>query len=87
MIITIAEVKINPILHICHPLFAKHQAPASQRGSRREVTGSLGGTKGVWGVVSNNWFDCVFCFNLFTCSNPHVDRCSNPLPWDPLSSP
>ena len=21
------------------------------------------------------------------CSNPHVDRCSNPLPWDPRSSP
>ena len=28
------------------------------------------------------------CFTqFFTCSNPHVDRCSNPLPWDPLSSP
>ena len=25
--------------------------------------------------------------NLLTCSNPHVDRCSNPLPWDPLTSP
>ena len=24
---------------------------------------------------------------FFICSNPHVDRCSNPLPWDSLSSP
>ena len=24
---------------------------------------------------------------FFACSNPHVDRCSNPLPWDPLNSP
>ena len=23
---------------------------------------------------------------FFTCSNPRVDRCSNPLPWDPLIS-
>ena len=29
----------------------------------------------------------VFYSQLFACSNPHVDRCSNPLPWDPLSSP
>ena len=28
----------------------------------------------------------MFCSQLFTCSSPHVDRCSNPLPWDPLSS-
>ena len=40
------------------------------------------------GVVSNNWFDRGWLsIKLFTCSNPHVDRCSNPLPWDPLSSP
>ena len=26
----------------------------------------------------------VFRPQFFTCSNPHVDRCSNPLPWDPL---
>ena len=24
--------------------------------------------------------------SFLTCSNPHVDRCSNPLPGDPLSS-
>ena len=29
----------------------------------------------------------MFHSQFFTCSNPHVDRCSNPLPWDPLSSP
>ena len=29
----------------------------------------------------------MFYSRLCTCSNPHVDRCSNPLPWDPLSSP
>ena len=36
------------------------------------------------GVVSNK-----LCFTLkfFACSDPHVDRCSNPLLWDPLSSP
>ena len=26
----------------------------------------------------------LFCSQFFTRSNPHVDRCSNPLPWDPL---
>ena len=26
----------------------------------------------------------VFYSRLLTCSNPHVDRCSDPLPWDPL---
>ena len=59
-------------------------------------TGSLspqaplsGGAKGVpqgRGVVSNNWFDCVLPSIVFM-SYPHVDRCSSPLPWDPLSSP
>ena len=29
----------------------------------------------------------MFCPQFFTCSNPHVNRCSNPLPWDPLGSP
>ena len=27
----------------------------------------------------------VFCSHLFTRSNPQVDRCSNPHPWDPLN--
>ena len=35
------------------------------------------------GAVSNNWFDCFYS----QFSNPHVDRCSNPLPWEPFSSP
>ena len=26
----------------------------------------------------------AFCSQFFTCSSPHVDRCSNPLPGDPL---
>ena len=29
----------------------------------------------------------MFYSQVFTCSDPHADRCSNPLPWDPLSSP
>ena len=29
----------------------------------------------------------VFCSQLSTCSDPHVDRCSDPLPGDPLSFP
>ena len=29
----------------------------------------------------------VFYFQFLPCSNPYVDRCSNPLPCDPLSSP
>ena len=28
----------------------------------------------------------MFYSQFFTRSNPHVGRCSNPLPWDPLSS-
>ena len=38
------------------------------------------------GFVSNNWFDGCFALNSLR-SNPQVDRCSNPLPADPLSSP
>ena len=38
------------------------------------------------GVVRNNWFDRVLLPILYTF-NPHADRCSNPLPWDPLSCP
>ena len=37
-------------------------------------------------VVSNSCFDCVFYSQFFRSSNPPVDRRSNPLPWDPLSS-
>ena len=29
----------------------------------------------------------VCCSQFVSSSNHHVDRCSNPLPWDPLSSP
>ena len=29
----------------------------------------------------------VFYPQVFTCFNPHDDRCADPLPWDPLSSP
>ena len=29
----------------------------------------------------------MFYSQFFTCSNPHVDRCSNPRPWDSLNSP
>ena len=41
----------------------------------------LRGSQGM-GVVS---VLTVFCSQFVSCSNPHVDRCSNPLPWDPLS--
>ena len=40
-----------------------------------------------WGVVGNNWFDRILLSTLCMFKTPHVDRCSNPLPWDPLSSP
>ena len=48
---------------------------------KREVMGPRG-----MGVVSNSWL-IVFFSQFFTCSKSHVDRCSNPLPWDTLSSP
>ena len=28
----------------------------------------------------------AFDSRSFTCLSPHVDRCSKPLPWDPLGS-
>ena len=74
------------------PEGAPHAEPARE-GDVRQAEGldtRLGfpeGTKGSqgMGVGSNYWFDRVLLSVL--CSNPHVDRCSNPLPWDPLSSP
>ena len=47
---------------------------------KRELRGSQGMRVVTTGLI-------VFYSQLLTCSNPHVDRCSNPLPWDPLSSP
>ena len=47
----------------------------------------LEGTEGAMGVVRATTGLIAFCSPLCTCSNPHVDRCSNPLPWDPLTSP
>ena len=41
------------------------------------------GTKGVprnGVVVSKNWSLIVVYSQFFTCTNPHVDRSSNPLP-------
>ena len=40
-------------------------------------------------VVSNNWSDRALLSISYMLKkrNPHVDRCSNPLPRDPLSSP
>ena len=29
----------------------------------------------------------MFYAQFSTCSNPHADPCSNPIPWDPLGSP
>ena len=29
---------------------------------------------------------CILLLHVQTVT-PHADRCSNPLPWDPLSSP
>ena len=29
----------------------------------------------------------ALCHQLFTCADLHVDRCSDPLPWDLRSSP
>ena len=47
---------------------------------------ALRGSEGM-GVVSNSWFDRVSLSIIVTRSSPHIDRCSSPLPWDPLSSP
>ena len=63
-------------------LAAHRQAPCSRPLIERELRGS----KGI-GVVSNDWFEGVLLSFLYTCSNPRVDRCSNPLPWDSLRSP
>ena len=46
----------------------------------RELRGSQGK-----GFVTTGMM--VFYYRFFACSNPHVNRCSKPLPWDPLSSP
>ena len=58
----------------------------ADRGVRQGPRGSWKGGPKEWGVVGNSWFGCVLT-QFLTCSNPHVDRCSNPLPWDPLTSP
>ena len=47
--------------------------------------GNYGGSKEWESWVTTGLI--VVYSQFFTCSNPHVDRCSNPLPWDPLSSP
>ena len=39
------------------------------------------------GVVSNDWFDRVLLSVVYVFKTRRVDRCSSPLPWDPLSSP
>ena len=38
------------------------------------------------GFVSSSWFDRVLP-SIRYMLRPYVDRCSKPLPWDPLSSP
>ena len=55
--------------------------------SRSEL--GLEGTKGSrgMGVVQVAAGLIAFCSRFFTCPSPRVDRCSNPLPWDPLSPP
>ena len=61
-------------------------------GRRNMLAGAdyiLEGTKGgpkEWGSQITTGL-IVFYSQLFTCSNPHAHRCSNRLPWDPLSSP
>ena len=67
----------NPAGWLCGTLRASCQL--TSRGNQI-------GPKGL-GVVGNNWFNRVLVSSLCTCSDPHVDRCLNPLPWDPLSSP
>ena len=58
----------------------------TRRGNIAAALEEAKGSQGM-GVVSSNWFDVVFYYKSFTSLHPHVDRCSNPLPWDPLSSP
>ena len=65
--------------------------PGLLRAPRR-ANGVCDGLEGTEGVPRNGGSlvkACLIAFysQFFTCSNPHVDRCSNPLPWDPLSSP
>ena len=36
-----------------------------------------------WGPQATSG-SIAFCSRLFACSNPHVDWCSDPFPWDPL---
>ena len=47
--------------------------------------GNQGGPK-EWGLRVTTGL-IAFLSRLFVCSNPRVERCSNPLPWDPLGSP
>ena len=57
-----------------------------QGGTAQNLEGAKGVPRNGGGVVSNSWFDHVYS-QFVTCSSPHIDRCSNPLPWDLLSSP
>ena len=57
-------------------------AARALRGGGGVLEGAEGNLQGMGGV-SKNWLDCALC-SILSCSNPHVDRCSNPLPWDPL---
>ena len=57
--------------------------PARLRSVFQCLEGTKWGPK-EWGLWVTT--DLIVVYPQFsTCSNPHVDRCSNPLPWDTLA--
>ena len=64
----------------CIPEVSGSEPEAHPEGA---TPSALEGTKGVprTGVVTAGLMVC--CSQFFTGSNPHFDRCSNPLPYEP----
>ena len=68
---------------------ARTPATGIARQTPRRVTsrGNYGGPKEWGSQVTTGLIAFEFYSQFFTCSSPHVDRCSNPRPWDPLGTP
>ena len=79
---TYIHICVYRVLEIRRP---RQAATATRQGSIKTSRGHrLRGSQGM-AVVTTGLI--VFYSQLFTCSNLHVDRCSDSLPWDALSSP
>ena len=52
---------------------------------KHQSKGDSGGPK-EWGSQVTTGLIAIYS-QFLTCSDPHIDRCSDPLPLDPLSSP